>query len=527
MKYLIKDRQYKRNMFKSMKQLKINLRYLIHIVKLKKNGYKSIMAISMRNLIIFSVLILPCFISNYAYGDNQAHKEEYIAVSGLIDLRSTFSDGLHSIEELVLISRTRGFKVLFINDHDRIALSYGIPPFRNVLRFKKEYPSIMTHGPEKFLKEVRKVSEKYPDMLIIPGCEISAYYYWKGSYFNDDLTVHEFDKKILVLNLENPDDYSLIPNFHNSLSLKFTKEFLPGSFFFIIPLLIGIVLFLGKLSSKPVSILLIAVSVLALANYNPFRSSRFSAYDGDQGIKPFQELINYVNEKGGFSFWNYPEQKSGIRKHGPIYTDTPPYPEAILESVDYTGFAALYGDNITLTNPGNLWDQALNEYCRGERENAPWGISAADFHEDGRHKIKLGAFPTTFLVKRFSKQDILEALKLGRMYSSRGDSVVWPKIEEFSVTGSGGEKAVMGETLTTKTPPVIKFQIEYNYNKKRKNLIHLIRGGEILKSYETSPLVEVEYKDLNAPKGEKTFYRIMDNAQHLTSNPIFVTYNPG
>ena len=101
----------------------------------------------------------------------------YRVVTGLADLRSTFSDGTHSIEEIVQLAESRGFKVVFINDHDRIALSYGIPPFRRIIRYKKEFRSIMTHGPEKFLKEIERLSKKYPNMIIIPGCITSAYYY--------------------------------------------------------------------------------------------------------------------------------------------------------------------------------------------------------------------------------------------------------------------------------------------------------------------------------------------------------------
>ena len=56
----------------------------------------------------------------------------YIEVPGLFDLRSTFSDGAHSIDDLAEIAHSRGYKVLFINDHDSIALSYGILPFRNI-----------------------------------------------------------------------------------------------------------------------------------------------------------------------------------------------------------------------------------------------------------------------------------------------------------------------------------------------------------------------------------------------------------
>jgi hypothetical protein len=88
------------------------------------------------------------------------------------------------------MAASRGFKVVFINDHDRIALSYGVPPFRRILRYKKEFRSIMTNGPEKFLKEIERVSKKFPNIIIIPGCITSAYYYWTGSWLKKNLTVH-------------------------------------------------------------------------------------------------------------------------------------------------------------------------------------------------------------------------------------------------------------------------------------------------------------------------------------------------
>ena len=98
----------------NLKNVEIIIRSMWNIIK--------VLGISFLSLI----LAQPCMADS-----NQRHK--YEAVPGLIDLRSTFSDGEHSIEELVQIARSRGFKVLFINDHDRIALSYGIPPFRSSL----------------------------------------------------------------------------------------------------------------------------------------------------------------------------------------------------------------------------------------------------------------------------------------------------------------------------------------------------------------------------------------------------------
>ena len=102
-------------------------------------------------LLAFALLFL---IIAKPLGASSNPADPYMALTGLIDLRSTFSDGAHSIEELVRMAASRGLKVIFINDHDRIALSYGIPPFRRVLRYRKEFPSIMTHGPDKFLDEI-------------------------------------------------------------------------------------------------------------------------------------------------------------------------------------------------------------------------------------------------------------------------------------------------------------------------------------------------------------------------------------
>lgn len=448
----------------------------------------------------------------------------YIQIHGLIDLRSTFSDGKHSIEELVKIARSRGFKMLSINDHHRIAIAYGIPPFRNLLRYKEEYPSLFTKGVSNYLQEIERVSKLYPDMIIIPGCEISPYYYWTGSYFKDDLTANDYDKRILVLNFDEPDDYNQIPSIHNKLSLRYTKSLLFPAMIFLGCIIFGFIIIFSKGIYRVIGFVLVFVFILAVINHNPFRSSLYTQYDGDQGITPYQEVIDYVNERGGYSFWNYPEQKSGIRKHGPINVNTPLYPEVIHESQNYTGFAAIYGEYTEATKPGGKWDRALTEYCIGGRKKPPWGISTADFHEDDR--LRLGSFPTTFLVKEFSRKAVLEAVEAGRMYSSRGDSEAWPKLDYFNVSGSEGKKIVMGEKMTTEQFPVIRLKVSYESEKPKPMTVILIRGGEVINTITQIPPIELEYIDEGITEGWQTFYRVMDSREHLVSNPIFVTYNP-
>ncbi|MBN2062728.1 MAG: hypothetical protein JW882_20165 [Deltaproteobacteria bacterium] len=473
--------------------------------------------------IIFFTSLFIFFSAAMSLTAHAGSREPYAALPGLIDNRSQFSDGAHSIEELVRLAHSRGFKVLSINDHDRIAIAYGIPPFRNILSYKKEFPSILTHGAREYLREIDRVSKMYPDMIIIPGCETSAYYYWTGSYFNDDLTAHDYDKRVIILNFNDPDDYHNIPNLHNKLSLKYTERFLPLALIFLSLLFIGLFLMTWKGLPRIAGLILVAVSILMIADYNPFRSSMFTQYDGDKGIAPYQELINYVNKREGFVFWNYPEQKSGVRKYGPIKVHTPPYPHVLEQSRDYTGFAAVYGAFTKATKPGREWDSVLNEYCRGERERPSWGISAADFHEDGRLGLKLGSFPTIFLVKGFSKKAVLEAMERGRMYCSRSDGESWLRLHCFTVSGGDGKPFYMGETLVTKQPPLIRFEISHKTEKPVT--VFLIRGGEIIHRIKEKTPIQAEYLDKDAPEGRKTYYRIMDSSEHLVSNPIFVTYN--
>jgi len=458
-----------------------------------------------------------------------ASPEEYFAVPGLMDLRTTFSDGAHSPEDLVSIARLRGFRVLFFNDHHRIKLSYGVPPFRSLLKYSKEYPSIMTHGPQTYLSEIARLSRLYPDMVLIPGSIISPFYYWSGSWLGGDLTVHEYDRRILIFNLASAEDYERVPSLESGLCLTHTVTRLPGLLLFIIPWVLGL-FFALKWKGWPrlVGLVVLILSSLAILDYNPFRGSSFTPYAGDQGIAPFQETLNHVHERGGFAFWNYPEQRSGVRKHGPVNVSTLPYPEVLYESKNYAGFAAIYGDRITVTDPGKHWDRILTEYCEGKREKPAWGISTADFHEDGRLGLKLGAFPTTFLVREFSKPAILEALRQGRMYCSRGDGETWPQLDYFNVLGPNGEKADMGETLTTAGFPLIKFRVSYKGDKKVPVKIHIVRGGTpvLFRTVNGETPLEFELLDEEALAGRMTFYRLVDTQKHLASNPIFVKYEP-
>ncbi len=451
---------------------------------------------------------------------------EYIQVPGLIDLRTTYSDGALDPESLARLARQRGFDLIFINDHDRLVMEYGIFPFRNILRKRIELNSLNDEGAENYLNAIRRAQDQNPDMIIIPGSETAAFYYWTGSYFGDDLTAHNYERRILTIGMDKAKDYEDLPILHNGLSTRYSIGFLPVFLPFLISLVLGLFLLRWRGILRISGIIISVISLLFLINTDPLRSSPFDQYHGDQGIAPYQLLIDYVESRGGLTFWNYPETKSGVRKMGPIFVDTPPYPQVLEQSRGYTGFAALYGDNITVTEPGHLWDRVLLEYCRGERDRPPWGISTADFHGDGRDGEILGNFPTVFLVGKKTREEVLSAMRRGRMYAYSGTYPQMMVLKEFSVCSAGCEaKAVSGEEMILNEPPRIRISLFSKEPSEDRVKVRLIRSGEVVQSFQGSLPMEIEHEDTYYKPGEKVFYRVdARGCGTLVSNPIFVIF---
>ncbi|HDZ27659.1 MAG TPA: hypothetical protein ENH65_14265 [Candidatus Aminicenantes bacterium] len=487
---------------------------------------------SKKFVFILIVVFMGVTIKSYAQADENIH--EYIQVPGLIDVRTDFSDGVHTLEYLIKLAKKRGIDVLFINDHDRKVLEYGIRPFQNIIKKRVAEPSINKGRPENYLNMIDAASKKYPDSILIPGAESAPFYYWRGSYFKKNLTVCDWERHLLIVGLEEPKDYKELPILHNGYSTKYVLSSIISVGFFLsfVLLIIGLYMLKWKGIIRYSGITISVFALLLLINNHPFKSSPYDQYHGPQEISPYQLLIDYVNSRGGMVFWNHPETKSGKGKLGPIFRDTPPYPQVLKESKNYSGFAALYGDYITITEPGNIWDKVLIEYCSGHRENPVWGISSADFHREGGAGDKLGNYPTFFLVKSKTKKDILDALKKGRMYAYRGDADS-PRmiLEDFSISNSkSSQKAVMGEEIFSEGYPSINIRISTTDSEKGNSItVRLIRSGNLLETFSAETPLSINLEDDFFEPGKKVYYRLdaMDKkGRKLVSNPIFVQFQP-
>jgi hypothetical protein len=458
---------------------------------------------------------------------NSSVASEYIQVAGLIDIRTTFSDGELDPEEVVELARERGLEVVVFNDHDRMAMEYGIWPFRNIFKKRVELDSINKGGAAEYLKAIEEAQQKFPDMILIPGSITAPFYYWTGSYLKENLTAHNHERRLLTVGLDRPGDYESLPILHNGLSLRFAGSYTNHVVVAVIGFFIGLFLLTQRRYLKIAGIVLCLASILFIIDTNPLRSSPFDQYHGGQGISPYQLVINYVESQGGLTFWNYPETQSGVRQMGPIMVSTPPFPQVLKESRGYTGFAALYGDTITITKPGDLWDQALMEHCNGKREKPVWGIATADFHREGAAGEKLGNFPTIFLVRTKTQEEILSAMREGRMYACRGKYPQRLILQEFSVQSGGSDAwATCGEQVRHKDAPVIRIALDSTDACEDDVSVRLIRSGEVIRTFQGPLPMELEYEDNSFTPGEKAYYRMdAKGCGSLVANPIFVSFS--
>ena len=478
-----------------------------------------------------SVLPYLLVLSLLPSGPAPARAADYIPLTGVIDVRTVFSDGDQTVEELTRLARSRDIDAVFFTDHDLLVMEYGLFPFEHVLRKRKSLNAIHSTGIEAYLSAIHMAARRYPDMVLIAGCESAPYYYWTGSYFSGDLTAHDHEKRLLAIGLERPEDYEEMPVLHNRGSFRYLKSVAPRLLVFAGAFIIGVILFFleKRRRYQKAGLLFAVVAALLAVNTHPFRSSPYDQYMGDLGIAPYQYYIDYVKSRGGMVFWNYPETRSGVRRMGPVQLDTRAYPNVLEEAAGYTGFAAIYGDTITITEPGKEWDRVLLAYCRGERRQPVWGISTADYHKESGAGGVLGNFSTVLLVEEKTTVGALKAMHAGRMYAARGRHPQRLVLEEFTVSAEGkGDKAVLGEEITLMSAPEIRIAVSARMETDQPVKVRLIRGGTVIADFKAPLPFSKTFTDASCPAGAKTFYRldVRGPAGVLLSNPVFVTLRP-
>ncbi|MFH1507568.1 MAG: hypothetical protein ABIG46_03940, partial [Candidatus Omnitrophota bacterium] len=339
------------------------------------------------------IVSLVILILNCSYNIGKAG--ELIQAPAAIHISSTISDGKYSIPEIVEISRLNNIKIVIITDRDLMRWEYGLWPLRNIIKKTVYSNSIFNYGVGRYLNEIRRAQERNPDMVLIPAVESAPFYFWEGSPFDGSLKMNNWHKHMLAIGLEKVEDYQYLPVIGNQAGLKLPFRLKDVYRLWPILILVVGVLCLQKRKFKykdlkghslgPYSrpwqacgLILIAFSFLFLLNYYPFYSYAFDQYHGDLGIKPYQNLINYVNKHGGLVFWAHPEAEY-IQNRVRVKIETKEHTGDLPEAMNYAGFAIFYEGYKKVGHPGGIWDEVLKQYCQGKRETPIWAIAGLSF----------------------------------------------------------------------------------------------------------------------------------------------------
>ena len=463
-----------------------------------------------------------------------AYSEGYKPVSGVIHLDSTISGGALTPEAVAGFAHDAGVEIAVFTDHDTMRWEYGMLPLRGLVRKVVEKDSVYSYGEANYLKTIRGLNQKHPGMLAIPGVEAIPFYWWKGSYFTKDLTLMDGHKHLLVMGLKGAEDYRNLPSVGKGYPRKITFEtcmrLWPVCFF-----VFAWFLFTSsraKSNGKPLKfagIMCLFTGILILFNNFPFTATCYDQYHGSRGIAPYQEVINYVNARGGVTFWAHPELvEEGNREISGVKCITEPYHEDLLKAHDYTGFAAFAAGTTFIIPPGGIWDQILNQYRKRERNRPVWAIGEVDFGDDNRFSIKDSQ--TIFLLKEKSEDAVIDALKTGRVYALHlyKENAPTLVLNNFTIENIAGKTvAYMGDELRTGENPHLSIHVSCLETEKNASYkIDIIRNGEVIHQFKSSGNTEMIYDDNYFKPGECVYYRLdIDGPSRIISNPIFVKFD--
>jgi hypothetical protein len=274
---------------------------------------------------------------------------------------------------------------------------------------------------------------------------------------------------------------------------------------------------------------LLAAAALLLNNY-PFRQPHVSAYDTGAGLKPHQDLIDFVVARGGLAAWSLPEARDhqvvtvkGLRTT--IHTD--PHPGDLLRTDRFNAFGGVYEDTTTFTEPGRGWDQLLLDYLSGRRATPAWALGEAAFHFEGQAGKRLGDVQTVILVERKDSASLLGALRSGRVYARLRTQDEHLALERFQVTSPHSEPAEAGSELRLRSGdrPEVRAEIGSATGRPLPVEVRIIRSGSVVQTLRHHTPVALRWTEPPLAPHVALYYRLEARGPaglQVLSNPIFV-----
>ncbi|MFA6216175.1 MAG: hypothetical protein WDL87_00775 [Candidatus Omnitrophota bacterium] len=455
-----------------------------------------------------------------------AGAEELKQFPAAIQISSTASDGSYSLSEIAAAVRKNNFSILIITERDLMRWQYGFWPFSRIMQKTVEEKSLFKYGIKRYLNEIQDLERKNPDLVIIPGVESAPFYYWQGSFWKGTLSLHDWHKHMLAVGLTREADYLYLPVVGNTRGLLLPWR-LSNIWSILVPITLSVfgAWLCFSYGAKTFGIAFWALGFLLVWNNYPFRDSKFTQYQGGRGIMPYQNFIDYVKGHGGVTFWSHPEAEN-TQKVGWVKVETLSHEHDLYMAKDYTGFSVFYEGYEKIGIAGGIWDEVLSQYCRGARLSPVWAIAGLSFDADGDLSEALKDLRTVFLLHAPGKSEVLQALKRGSMYVSRGRNSSQFSLDSFMIIDAQTQtKGVMGETLASSGNIGIVLKGHFLNGQAQPFRIKLISNGKVIRSFETQgPVFDILFNTF-ADNKIRSYFRAEVESPGLAclTNPIFVS----
>lgn len=486
--------------------------------------------------LMWGLLLLPVPSLNAATAARQ--------IPAVVHVHSTWSSGEQTLDELIARARTRGIEAIFLTENYLHRFEYGLPPLRNLLRYRVEYPSLLTRGPETYLTAVREASARQKDVLLIPGAEVIPQYHWTGRLLQGTLTMHNAQKNLLVFGLTHPEDYRDLPAVGNPGAARWGTASLwllsplvlaaPGVWLLRIRRQHSIRLQHFRLTLERrftgYGILCLGIGAALLANNFPFRVPAFSPYDAEAGLRPHQTVMDFVASRGGLTAWSLPEASDHRvvtvwKLRATIQTE--PYAGDLLRTDRFTAFGGVHEDRNSFPEPGAGWDRLLADYLEGRRGSPAWAIGESAYHREGEAGKRFGDVQTVFLVEQKDTASLLAALRAGRLYARQVRPEVGLILEDFRVRVPDRPPGEAGDTILARVGdrPEVVAVLRATDDRRMEIEVRLVRGGTVVHALRGETPITVRWTDATLPRAGKVFYRLEAGApggHRVLSNPIFL-----
>jgi len=142
-------------------------------------------------------------------------------IVGIVHVHTTTSTGTFSLEEIALRAEASGIDVVLLAENYHLQFNYNLLPLPGLLQISKSFPSLTQSTIAEYLNSVANTNRRHPKVLLIPGIETVPHYFWTGSLWRGNLTMHNGQKNILIMGLYRPEDYQGLPIIGNPEAARY------------------------------------------------------------------------------------------------------------------------------------------------------------------------------------------------------------------------------------------------------------------------------------------------------------------